>query len=166
MQVHFTIKIVYLISFNLVVRLMLMNYCFDRYDLKIFFLWKVIGDQTARIIVYSIIWIASYCKIYRHVDLNWIFFWLKFVLRFFSNKFRLVFYTKLLGYLIEPNEKTCSWLFFPYKIWTTNLTLYFHICKYLFYTMNKVLNDNIITFIFVIIVISLRNIFSILWIKY
>ena len=38
--------------------------------------------------------------------------------------------------------------FFPYKIWTTNLTLYFHICKYLFYTMNKVLNDNIITFYF------------------
>ena len=115
---------------------------------RFFFLWKVIGDQTARIIVYSIIWIASYCKIYRHVDLNWIFFWLKFVLRFFSNKFRLVFYTKLLGYLIEPNEKTCSWLFFPYKIWTTNLTLYFHICKYLFYTMKKVLNDNIITFYF------------------
>ena len=33
-------------------------------------------------------------------------------------------------------------------------TLHIHICKFLFYTKNKVLNDNIAIFIFVI---SIRN---------
>ena len=43
---------------------------------------------------------------------------------------------------------------FSYKILATHLTLHFYICNFFFYTMNKVLNDNII--FFVIIVITLR----------
>ena len=41
-----------------------------------------------------------------------------------------------------------SLLTFSNKLWITHLTLYSHICKFIFYTMNKVLDDNTIIFYF------------------
>ena len=78
----------------------------------------------------------------------------KIVLFFFFFFFFLVLYfCKIIRYLIVPNKITClSIFFFPlhsfsYKIWTTHLTLHFHICQ-LFYILFKILNDNIILFYF------------------
>ena len=66
------------------------------------------------------------------------------------------FFAKLVGYLIEPNKITCPWGFFffllSYKIWTTHLTLHFHICK-LFSILFKILNDNLILFLFSLVLL-------------
>ena len=65
----------------------------------------------------------------------------------------VLYFCKIIRYLIVPNKITClSIFFFPlhsfsYKIWTTHLTLHFHICQ-LFYILFKILNDNIILFYF------------------
>ena len=92
------------------------------------------------------------------------FFLLKFVVLFDLNKLLDFFNTKLLGNLIESNKiarrksmsSFSSLIFFLQNLDYTHDT-HFHIDKFIIYAINNVLNENIIIFYFIIIVMSLKS---------
>ena len=98
--------------------------------------------------------------IHRHVGLKWVFL-LKFVTLFDLNKLLDFVNTKLLGNLIESNEIANPCIFSPILFHLQNLdythNTHFHMCKIIFYSINNVLNENIIFFYFVIIILSLKG---------
>ena len=91
-----------------------------------------------------------YCTIHRHVSLKWVFL-LKFVILFDLNKLLDFVNTKLLENLIESNEIASPWVFFSSILFLLQNLDYihythFHMCKFNFYAINNVLNENIIIF--------------------
>ena len=94
------------------------------------------------------------------MGLKWVFL-LKFVVLVDLNKLLDFVNTKLLGNLIESNEIASPWVFSLPSFSPTNIdythNTHFHMYKFIFYAINNVLNENIIIFYFVIIILSLKS---------